>query len=66
MVLLELQMAHSKYQIKNLSVKTYMKAKLTNPASKASPILCTVQYRAGGMQVGEIPIVHIILILWDL
>lgn len=66
LVLLELQMAHSKYQIKNSSVKTYMRARLTNPTSKARPILCTVQYRASGMQVEEIPTVHIILILWDL
>lgn len=58
LVLLELQMAHSKYQIKNSSVKTYMRARLTNPTSKAGPILCTVRYRAGGMQVRDTLCTH--------
>ena len=51
-------MAHSKYQIKNSSVKTYMRARLTNPTSKAGPILCTVRYRAGGMQVRDTLCTH--------
>lgn len=38
-----------------------MKAKLTNPRFQASPILCTVSHRAGGMQVGEVLIVHVFL-----